>query len=205
MDTVAATMAAGAVEPGDMAITIGSSGRLCYISDRPILDERLLNCESPVPGRWTVIQTTDNAGVSLRWFRDVFGGVLAESAQREGLPIYTALSRAAAETEPGAGGLIYLPYLSGEQSPIWDPDAGRFLRRRARHRLRPLRPRRHGGRGLFPAGLPRARPAERPAPELIPLGGGAANSPEWCQIFADVLNIPVSRFPLPRPRPSATP
>lgn len=198
VDTVAATMAAGAVEPGDMAITIGSSGRLCYISDRPILDERLLNCESPVPGRWTVIQTTDNAGVSLRWFRDVFGGVLAGSAQREGLPIYTALSRAAADTEPGAGGLIYLPYLSGEQSPIWDPDArgvffGAGLGTGYGHFVRAVM---EGVAFSLRDCLELVR-GNVPAPELIPLGGGAANSPEWCQIFADVLNIPVSRFPLP--------
>ena len=41
-----ATLGAGAVQEGDVALTIGSSGRICYIGSEPIYDKRLLNCGS---------------------------------------------------------------------------------------------------------------------------------------------------------------
>lgn len=198
VDTVQATLAAGAVEPGDIAITIGSSGRVCTISRGPILDSRLLNCESPVPGVYTIIQTTDNAGVSLRWFRDVFGGAVRDEAQSRGLSTYALLDEKAAAAPPGAGGMLYLPYLSGEQSPIWDSAArGVFFRMSQ-----------ESSYGCFVRAVLEGvafsirdclelvlQDGERP--DCIPIGGGVANSEVWCQIFADVLGVPVTKLVQP--------
>lgn len=194
VDTVAATLAAGAVEPGDIAITIGSSGRVCCISGRPMINEKLLNCESPIPGRWTVIQTTDNAGVSLRWFRDVFGKTAAEEV-RGGESIYDVFNRMAAAVPPGAEGLLYLPYLSGEQSPIWNPSArgvffGMGLESGYGHFVRAVM---EGVAFSIKDCLGVLELEE--LPPFIPMGGGAANSGLWCQIFADVLGCPISKAP----------
>ena len=133
--------------------------------------------------------------MSLRWFRDTFGSEAARQAQAAGCGIYPYLDRLADTAPAGAGGLIWLPYLAGEQSPVWDTRA----------------------RGVFyGAGLETDYPSfiravlegvafsqrhclevvlDRAArPDIIPLGGGAANSPLWCRIFADVLGIPVARL-----------
>lgn len=158
-------------------------------------DPRLLNLYGAYDGQYIIVQSTNNACVSLRWFRDTFGREAARQAQAAGCGIYPYLDRLADTAPAGAGGLIWLPYLAGEQSPVWDTRA----------------------RGVFyGAGLETDYPSfiravlegvafsqrhclevvlDRAArPDIIPLGGGAANSPLWCRIFADVLGIPVARL-----------
>lgn len=195
IDTVAATVGAGAVEEGDFALTIGSSGRLCSISKAPYDDPRLLNIYGAYEGQYVVVQSTNNACVSLRWFRDTFGAAVAGEAQAAGCGIYPYLDRMASDAPPGAGGMIWLPYLAGEQSPIWDTrargvffrvglesDYGSFVRA-------VLEGVAFSQRHCMDVVLSRSA-----GPDIIPLGGGAANSPLWCQIFADVLGIPVARL-----------
>lgn len=193
IDTVAATIGAGAVEDGDFALTIGSSGRLCCISGQPFEDLRLLNIYGAFSKQYIIVQSTNNAGVSLRWFRDTFGKAVAEEAKLAGEGVYSYFNKLAEQAPVGSGGMIWLPYLSGEQSPIWNPNArGTFF---------------GVGLGSDYSAFVRAVMegvafsqkdcmdvvlSESVKPEIIPLGGGAANSPVWCQIFADVLNIPVS-------------
>ena len=70
-----------------------------------------------------IVQSTNNACVSLRWFRDTFGREAARQAQAAGCGIYPYLDRLADTAPAGAGGLIWLPYLAGEQSPVWDTRA----------------------------------------------------------------------------------
>lgn len=195
MDTVIATAASGAVNVGDMAITIGSSGRICYISDRPVYDERILNCHSAFNGLYTLVQTTDNAGISLRWFRDVFGPAIAQKAEKSGKSIYQYMDELALATPAGAGGLLYLPYLSGEKSPIWNTKArGVFFGASL-----------HTGYGDFVRAIMEGVAFSlrdcmsilmegASSPAVIPLGGGAARSRVWCQMFADILNCKILRL-----------
>lgn len=192
LDTAVATAAAGATDPGDAAFTIGSSGRVCYISGEPIFDKRLLNIRSPFDGRYTIVQSTDNAGISLRWFRDVFGGAVESAANQKGVPLYQYMDQLVQDSAPGAGGLLYLPYLAGEKAPIWDPKArgvffgmglgsnyGDFLRAVMEGVAFSMQ----DCISIMPGSQDKSRP--------IPIGGGVANSQVWCQIFADVLDRPV--------------
>lgn len=194
LDSVVSTLGSGAVEQGDVALTIGSSGRVCCISDSPVFDPRLLNCCSPFPGLYTIVQSTDSAGISLRWFRDVFGGVVEERAKEQGVSIYACLDELASAAPAGCGGLVYLPYLAGEKSPIWDSrargvffgmnlstDYGSFVRAVMEGVAFSMR----DCISLMPA-----TDSKRP----IPMGGGVASSEIWCQIFADVLNRPILRL-----------
>lgn len=195
MDTVIATAASGAVNAGDMAITIGSSGRICYISERPVYDPRILTCHSAFNHLYTLVQTTDNAGISLRWFRDVFGDAIAEEAQKAGTTVYQQMDEWAQKSPAGAGGLLYLPYLSGEKSPIWDTKArgvffgaglgtgyGDFVRAVME------------GVALSIRDCMSILTENVASADIIPLGGGAAGSRVWCQIFADVLNRKILRL-----------
>ncbi|MEA5012232.1 MAG: FGGY family carbohydrate kinase [Angelakisella sp.] len=192
LDTAVSTVGAGAIEAGDMALTLGSSGRVCYISDAPIYDKRLLNCRSPFDGRYIIIQSTDNAGISLRWFRDVFGKVAEQEAKKAGKPLYQYMDELAKASPAGAGGLLYLPYLSGEKAPIWNSKArgvffnmglgtgyGDFLRAVME------------GVAFSMRDCISIMPGANDQTKAIPIGGGVANSRIWCQIFADVLNHPV--------------
>ena len=195
LDSVVATLGAGAVQEGDVALTIGSSGRICYIGSEPIYDKRLLNCRSPYQGLYTILQTTDNAGISLRWFRDVFGDAVQQKAEAAGLSVYDYMNTLAEKVPAGCNGLVYLPYLAGEKSPIWDSDArgvffgmslstdyGAFVRAIMEVVALSMRD------------CMEIMPAAKKSISPIPLGGGAANSRVWCQIFADVLNRPIVRL-----------
>lgn len=195
IDTVAAAIGSGAVEEGDFSLTVGSSGRLCSIAAAPLKDRRLLNIYGALENQYVIVQSTNNACVSLRWFRDVFGKVVEGEAKAAGIKLYAYMNLEAAKAPPGAGGLIWLPYLAGEQSPIWDSDArGVFFNIGLNS----------GYSAFVRAVLEGVAFSQRDCmdivlshtkkPESIPLGGGAANSPLWCQIFADVLNLPVSRL-----------
>jgi xylulokinase len=191
IDTVAATIGSGAVYPGDVSLTIGSSGRICIVAPQPINDRRLLNTHGAFDGQYIIIQSTDNAGISLRWFRDTFGAAILAQVKDTGENTYTYIDELATKIAPGSGGMIYLPYLAGEKSPIWNPNArgvffgiglnsdigcfARSIMEGVAFSLRDCRDIVLSGSGL----------------EFIPIGGGIANSKLWCQIFADVLNCPM--------------
>lgn len=195
VDTMAATIGAGAVYDGDCAITIGSSGRLCYVSDGVSDNQRIINSHLAFDDRYLIVQTTDNAGVSLRWFRDMFGALgYAPGAGLDG-SAYDRINAAAASVEVNEKSMIYLPYLSGEKSPIWDANArGVFFNIGL-----------ESGFGAFArAVMEGVAYSIRDCAEVvtsdisgdapIPLGGGVANSPIWSQIFADVLGRPMVRL-----------
>ena len=192
VDTVSASFGSGAINAGDFAITIGSSGRICYVADRPAFQPKLINAHMPFGKKYLIIQTTNNAGVSLRWFRDVFGKAGLNEESNPNKSIYKTIDEHVEKTEPGAKGMIYLPYLAGEKNPIWNPkargvffnfgldaDFGTFARSVLEGVAFSIRDCADAVRSVIHAGTP------------IPIGGGIANSETWCQIFADVLEQPV--------------
>lgn len=195
LDTAAASCGSGAVSPGDFAITMGSSGRICYISEQPIYDSRFLNCPTALGGLYAVIQSTDNCGVSLRWFRDLFGKAVQDEAHEAGLSVYDYFNRLAEQSKAGAGGLLYLPYLSGEKSPIWNPDAkgvffGLSIKSSYGDCVRAIME----GVAYSIRDCMNTVIHNSPPPELIPLGGGIGKSTIWCQIMADVLGCKILKL-----------
>jgi xylulokinase len=195
MDTVSAAIGAGAIAPGDAFLAIGTCGRACFTSDTAVFDDRLMNCRHAVEGQWLSIEATNASGASLRWFRDVFGGVLADRCRREGRSPFEVMDMLAAESSPGANGVIYLPYLSGERCPIWDPDArgvffglgfptsyGDMVRAVMEGVVYSIR-----------QGVEIVRRYSRKS-DYLSLGGGIGNSRIWCQMFADILGCPIVRL-----------
>jgi len=195
MDTVAAAIGAGAIHPGDTFLAVGTCGRLCFVTDTPEFDDRLMHCRHAVNGLWLTVEATNASGASLRWFRDVFGPALADRCGPENKDIYAVMDELAAESSPGAGGVVYLPYLSGERCPIWDPDArGVFFGL-------------HFGTGYadmvravmegvvysIRQGMAIVRKHNGISANLT-LGGGIANSGIWSQLFADILDHPITRL-----------
>lgn len=195
IDTIAATIGSGATDGGDCAITIGSSGRICQISSKPVFKKHVLSTPGALGRQFTAIQTTDNAGISLKWFRDTFGKMILQDALSAGVSIYEQMNRLCAQSQPLKNHLIYLPYLSGEKSPIWDPNArgvffgvsldttySDFVRSVMEGVAFSIR---HCMEGINEITI------DSGSDSPIPIGGGVANSDIWCQIFSDVLNRPV--------------
>ncbi|CAO1650469.1 FGGY-family carbohydrate kinase [Salinibacterium sp. NYA9b] len=120
-DAAAEATSAGLAAPGDLMLMYGSTGFF------------ILQCES-VPsttsfwpghfleeGTFSLAGGTNNLGNVTAWFRDEFGSAEVAEEQNAGIPSFAALAELAAGSTPGAHGIIALPYLSGERTPIDDP------------------------------------------------------------------------------------
>jgi gluconokinase len=102
--------------PGDLAVTLGTSGAARTLSPRPALDDGGRTFCYPADDRSYVIGgPTSSAGASLDW---IFALLVNELPRDERFARGAAL---AAECPPGAAGCTVLPFLSGERAPYWDP------------------------------------------------------------------------------------
>lgn len=124
-DAHASFIGAGLLEAGDAIDTGGTSGGFAVYTDRPIDIPGVFGAAAPITGRWFLGGAMNATGKALDWLSD---GILGSE-----LPTEALLDEALA-VPPGADGLIFLPYLAGERSPIWDPDArGAFVGLTLRH------------------------------------------------------------------------
>jgi xylulokinase len=183
-DQAAGAVGLGVVRPGAVSATIGTSGVVFAATDRPALDPqgRVHTFCHAVPGRWHVMGVTQGAGLSLRWFRDQFG-----AGAEDGRDPYERLCAEAAKIPPGAGGVLWAPYLMGERTPHLDPEA-----RAALVGLTASHTRAHVVRAILEGVAFSLRDTltifeEMKVPvESIRLGGGGARSPVWRQIQAEI-------------------
>jgi xylulokinase len=114
VDAFASYLGAGLLEPGDAYDPGGSAGGFGVYWDRPLEVPGAFVTPGPLAGRYSVGAAMATTGRALDWYRD---SVLGDTISTE------ALLAEAAATPPGADGLVFLPYLAGERSPIWDPEA----------------------------------------------------------------------------------
>ncbi len=185
-DQAANAVGVGAVGPGSVALSLGTSGVVFATTDRPLYEPRgrvHAFCHA-VPGRWHMMSVMLSAAGSLRWFRD---------ALAPGEP-FGGLVEQAGDVPAGSDGLWFLPYLSGERSPHPDPLArGAFVGLTLRH------DRRHLTRAVLEGvafglrdGLDLMTAAGMPSPQVIRASGGGTASPLWRQILADVLEAEIA-------------
>ena len=192
-DQAAGAVGMGIVRAGVVSATIGTSGVVFAATDRPALDPRgrLHTFCHAIPGRWHVMGVTQAAGLSLRWFRDVFGIASGGPASTASGSItrdpYEFLSEEAGAAPPGAEGLLWAPYLMGERTPHLDPNA-----RGALVGIRPSHRRAHILRAILEGVAFSLKDSFSIFDEMkvpvttIRLGGGGARSALWRQIQADV-------------------
>lgn len=131
-----------------------------------------------------------SAGASLRWFRNVFSSEEEAVASRTGLDPYELLTREAELAPPGAGGLFFLPYLSGERTPHMDPNArgawiGLSLAHQRAHLVRAIL---EGVAFALKDSFVRIQKLGCDLQELRAVGGGM-RSPLWRAIIASTLEV----------------
>jgi gluconokinase len=118
-DGALANIGVGAVRPGALVCSIGTSGAVRATTDRPSTDDAgRLFCYVLGEGRWIVGGPINNGGSALTWARAALFPELADADDA-----FAVLDDAAAAVPAGAGGLVFLPYLLGERAPQWDPAA----------------------------------------------------------------------------------
>ncbi len=184
-DQAAQAVGVGAVQPGVMALTLGTSGVVFAPTSAPRTapEGRAHAFPHAVPGRWHLMGVMLSAAGSLRWYRDTFA---------PGVP-YDSLLAEAQQVPAGSEGLVFLPYLSGERTPHANPRAtGAFLGLTLRHG------RGHATRAVLEGvafglrdNLELLRAAGVQAPTEVRVSGGGARGALWRQILADVLGVPL--------------
>jgi xylulokinase len=188
-DQPAGAVGNGIVRPGAVSATMGTSGVVFAHTDEPGFDPlgRLQRGCHAVPGAWHVMGVVLAAGGAFQWFRNQLGRAEIDAAKTQGVDPYFLLTDEAATVGPGSEGLFFLPYLTGERTPHFDPDAkGAWVGLTVRH----------GRAHLIRSVLEGATYAMRDSLELIRemgqdltqirLSGGGARNPLWKQIQADI-------------------
>lgn len=188
-DGVLANIGVGAVLPGEAAVTIGTSGAVRTVSSMPKTDEKGRTfCYALTPEHWILGGPTNNGGILLRWLRDEFGGQEREVAKKLGIDSYDLLTKYAEDVPAGAGGLLFLPFLSGERAPYWNANArgiffGISLHHKREHFIRAVME----GVCMSICSVAQAiRDITGPLSE-IRVSGGFAKSPFWRQMLADMM------------------
>jgi len=181
-DQSAQAVGVGAVEPGIVALTLGTSGVVFASTNEPFIEPegRLHAFCHAVPGRWHLMGVMLSAAGSLRWYRDT----LVPDTD------FDTLLAPAADVPPGSEGLLFLPYLTGERTPHSDPLArGAFVGLTVRHTQA------HMTRAVLEGVAFGLRDSFELMKSVglakihqVRVSGGGARSPLWRQILADVLD-----------------
>jgi len=189
-----ANLGSGAMEPGQIAATIGTTGAMRKVLGRPwISPSRKIWCYYLASNLWYAGGAINSGGIIMRWMRDNLFAIERDAAARNGVDPYSLITGLAKAAGPGAAGLLFLPYLFGERTPYWNPEARGVIFGLAPH---------HGKAHIARAGLEgityclahifellRGSPG---GAKEIRASGGFARSDMWVQLFADVLGRPVA-------------
>jgi gluconokinase len=172
---------------GQAVITVGTSGAVRQLVDRPWVDpsERTW-CYVLDEGRWFIGGAINNGGLALDWVRRLCYPELAPDAG------FGQLAADAGAVPPGADGAFVLPYFTGERSPSWTPDdPAMFYGLRLGHGRAHLARAAMEGVAHCIADVWEALPPPTAAGEVTRLTGGITRTPAWAQVLADVLGVPL--------------
>ncbi|MGZ6368608.1 MAG: FGGY-family carbohydrate kinase [Ktedonobacteraceae bacterium] len=181
-DHVAAALASGLTQNGDILLKFGGAGDILYCDSRPDPDPHFYFDYHDVPGLTLINGCMASSGSLVKWFSNT----LANGMSPQDLDLE------AQAIEPGAGGIIALPYFLGEKTPIFDPAArgvfaGLMLHHTRAHLYRAILEAVCYG---FAHHLELLREAGRPIRRVVAADGGS-RSALWMQIAADIVNLPV--------------
>lgn len=117
VDAAAEALSVGVTQPGDMMMMYGSTVFIILLTEARVRDGRLWYAPWLFEGEHASMAGLATSGTLTHWFRDRLAGDLPPDAA------FAQLAEDAASAPPGANGLLFLPYFSGERTPIHDPDA----------------------------------------------------------------------------------
>ena len=195
-DLQCAGLGMGVAEPGFVSVGIGTGGGVLICIEKPLRHPDIsLNClPHAVAGMWEMEGIALASGGAYKWFRDTLGELEKLEASRAGLDPYELLNDKAAASPSGANGLIVMPSLLGAGSPNWYPNA-----RGVMLGLTPSTSKNDMVRAMLEGICLEIRwiieAAEKlgTAIEEVRIWGGAAKSPLWNQIAADVYGVPAAK------------
>lgn len=196
VDCNAGWLAGGSIGVGDIQINLGTCGVMGVVHQNPdMISDAMMNCTYVTDSRNTfaMVGATTTGGQSLRYLRDNFSQL--EVATEKLLPnfdSYDMLNMEAESIAAGSEGLIILPYLSGERTPIWDTDSrgvvfGLSLNHGKAHFVRAMME--AVAYSLYDNFLVMQEISSQINLPIV-LNEGGAKSKLWRRIITDVFNVP---------------
>lgn len=181
-DTAAALVGSGLTQSQSAQLTIGTGAQIAVIRSQPTIDLQTGThlFRSALPGQWYSLAAMQNAGLALEWVRQILGYS------------WPQINAEAFAIEPGCAGLTFLPYLTGERTPHLDSQirgswTGLSLVHTRAHLMRSSL---EGVAFAIRQGLDALRTTGI-AIEALRLAGGGSIEPQWRQLLADVLQVPL--------------
>lgn len=187
LDAACGTLGAGVYQVGQTQEQGGQAGGMSICTDRALAHKKLILGTHVVPGLWLLQGGTVGGGGTLKWFRQELGQGMS----------FDELTGDAEKVPAGSEGVLFLPYMAGERSPVWNPDAkgvfyGLSYDKTRGHMIRAVL---EGVAFSLEHNLRTAKETGAEAGVLNAMGG-AANSVLWTQIKADVtgktIQVPAS-------------
>lgn len=123
LDAACGTLGAGVIHTGETQEQGGQAGGMSICMDRYAPDARLILSCHVVPGKWLLQGGTTGGGGVMRWFEQEFADYERMIGKEVGKPSFAQLDDLAQAAPAGCDGLVFLPYMAGERSPIWDEHA----------------------------------------------------------------------------------
>lgn len=187
LDAACGTLGAGVIHPGETQEQGGQAGGMSICMESYKADPRLILGYHVVPNQWLLQGGTTGGGGVMRWFEREFADFERAEEEKTGESSLQQLNKIAEKVAPGSDGVVFLPYMAGERSPIWNPDAkgvfyGLDFSKTKGHMVRACM---EGVALSLKHNLETAREAGAEV-EVLRAMGGSANSLLWTQIKADV-------------------
>lgn len=136
-DGPCSALGAGCIRDDEMFLTFGTSAWIGGTTKEKFLDkEKVFFCFAHViPGKYMPCGTMQSAGSAYSYIRNTFFQDVIDEAEKQGKSSWEEMNRIAEMSPAGAKGLMFLPYLAGERSPRWNPEAsGSFTGIRMYHK-----------------------------------------------------------------------
>lgn len=197
LDAACGTLGAGVIEIGQTQEQGGQAGGMSICVGQALAHPKLILSFHVVPGLWLLQGGTVGGGGTLKWFRQELGDYEIQKEQLTGINSFKIMDDEASQVKAGSDGLIFLPYMAGERSPIWDKHAKGvyFGLDYSKTRAHMIRATLEGCAYALRHNLKTAEEAGVKVDELVAMGG-AANSRLWTQIKSDVtgkvIKVPTS-------------
>lgn len=194
-DGIMAALGAGCIRTAQTCVSMGTTAYMSTVSPQPVCDPDMttFNYAHAIEGWYVPCGAMSCCGLSYAWIRDIVGELDAAHAEASGRGIYQLLDEQVLRSPPGAGGLLFLPYLAGERCPRWNDNArGAFVGLGLGHSKQDMLRSVLEGVAFNLDVILRVflRHLDIRSMTLI---GGAAKGDVWSQIIADITGVSVQK------------
>jgi xylulokinase len=194
MDQNCSTLGGGGLRAGTAVMVLGTFGSCYVVSDKPLRDPLSTLTVKPNHGvgNWTIEGFSNTAAASFRWYRDVFGDLEIAAGRALKRDPYDLITQAVSDVPPASNGVTFLPHLQGAAGASPNPSAkGTFVGMTLATTKSDMARAVLEGIAFEMRDVLEAQAKAGVEVRSVRLVGGAAKSPIWCQMLADVFERPV--------------